>query len=170
MPGINKEKFEELVSQHAGRDPPPAVTIMGVYVLFESGETYQCSNLAEEIIGGTMNSNTPEVRMIEKTIIDKFEVSTVFTGMDLTLGLTTTPPILFETMVFGEDSGATDLYCARYSTLDSARKGHEEAVQWLTNLQKGSPWDLVSPDDNIRQIANYFHKKNKAADLDFILK
>lgn len=51
-------------------------------------------------------------------------VSTVFVGMDLSLGQSP-KPLVFETMTFG---GKADGYQARYATWDEAARGHEAAV------------------------------------------
>lgn len=52
-------------------------------------------------------------------------VSTVWLGLDHSYG--DGPPLLFETMVFGE-SDWSDQDCKRYSTEAEARTGHAETV------------------------------------------
>lgn len=84
-------------------------------------------------------------------------VSTVFLGLDHNF-MGDGPPILFETMVFGEEHltkflgheriSREEMGCSRYSTYDEAEKGHAAHVAklekqiWLahvhaTNLLKG---------------------------------
>lgn len=43
------------------------------------------------------------------------------------------PPLIFETMVFGEDGYMRDIYCERYSTWQEAEEGHKRAVEWVKN-------------------------------------
>jgi hypothetical protein len=63
-----------------------------------------------------------------------FWVSTVFLGLDHQYG--DGPPILFETMVFG-DSDMTDHYQQRYSTWHEAMDGHHAlCLQIAENLNQ----------------------------------
>jgi hypothetical protein len=61
---------------------------------------------------------------------EHYDVSTVWLGLDhslgLTLGLDDVQPVIFETMVFGDDS--RDLDCVRYCTEVEAKQGHTEMV------------------------------------------
>jgi hypothetical protein len=52
-----------------------------------------------------------------------FDVSTVWLGLDHSFGAS---PLIFETMVFGDDE--MDLDCRRYATETESRKGHTEMV------------------------------------------
>lgn len=54
------------------------------------------------------------------------QISTVFLGINHNFGFG--PPVLWETMVFG---GWHDQYQRRYSTLESAKKGHKKAVKMV---------------------------------------
>lgn len=63
-------------------------------------------------------------RHVDKTVIDKITVSTVFLGIDHNFG--EGQPILFETMIFG---GPRDQYTDRYCTWDEAKVGHAIAVK-----------------------------------------
>lgn len=54
----------------------------------------------------------------------QYDVSTVWLGLDHSFG--NGPPLIFETMVFGD--GSLDLTCHRYATEDEARQGHAEMV------------------------------------------
>jgi hypothetical protein len=58
-----------------------------------------------------------------------FTVSTVWLGINHRYG--DGPPLIFETMVFGEGS-MLDLACARYSTEQEAREGHRAMVLLVT--------------------------------------
>lgn len=70
-------------------------------------------------------------RHVAKTDIgDGIHVSTVFLGLDHSYG--DGPPMLFETMIFGGESGGDQW---RYSTWEEAEAGHERAVQ----LARGIP-------------------------------
>lgn len=64
-------------------------------------------------------------RVVDKTVVDGQEVSTVFLGLDHQWGIG--PPVLFETMVFGLGS-SLDEHCERYSTWDDAIAGHDRIV------------------------------------------
>ena len=62
-------------------------------------------------------------RQVARTKVGEAEVSTVFLGMDHSLGGSV--PILFETMVFG---GKLDEEMERYRTWDEAEAGHTAMV------------------------------------------
>ena len=63
-------------------------------------------------------------RVARTTVGDGIDVSTVFLGIDHTLGAG--PPMIYETMIFG---GPYAEYCERYSTWEEAHAGHTKAVQ-----------------------------------------
>lgn len=66
-----------------------------------------------------------EARRVARTELPGHVVSTVFLGLDHQFG--DGPPLLFETMVFPEDSsGEVDM--DRYSTWEEAEKGHRRMV------------------------------------------
>lgn len=67
-------------------------------------------------------------RQVARTrLTPEVEVSTVFLCLDHSLGLEPdTPPLLFETMVFG---GTHDGFAVRYSTWDAAARGHGHVCQ-----------------------------------------
>ena len=71
-------------------------------------------------------------RRVAWTALEKFDVSTVFLGIDHNFG-GDGPPILFETMVFraGESS---DIDMDRYSTWEEAEAGHAKMVEKVLNL------------------------------------
>lgn len=98
-----------------------------------------------------------EERVVAKTVIHDYEISTVFLGLDHNF-LLKGPPIVFETMVFrlfGEirkyeitmPDGTTrvfehdresvediDGYTRRYATWEEAEQGHEEVVKLVKLL------------------------------------
>lgn len=83
-----------------------------------------------------MFRNAEELRRIECTKINGLSVSTIFLGIDHQWRQG--PPILFETMVFGD--GPWDEFQRRYSTMGEAKQGHFEVVDAI-NAGKG-PEDL----------------------------
>lgn len=66
-------------------------------------------------------------RVVAKTSVGEYDISTVFLGMDHQFG--EGRPLLFETMIFGfdEDHELYD-YQTRCSTWQMAEKQHKEAV------------------------------------------
>jgi len=68
-------------------------------------------------------------RHVDKTIVQGYEVSTVFLGMDHGHSAEG-PPVLFETMIFAEGS-RHDLAMWRYCTWDQAARGHAEVVKQI---------------------------------------
>jgi hypothetical protein len=68
-------------------------------------------------------------RCIARTNVGALVVSTVFLGIDHSFGRG--DPLLFETMIFGEDAEYENLesYCERYSTWAEAEEGHARAVE-----------------------------------------
>jgi len=69
-----------------------------------------------------------EGRIVGKTEIGPYEVSTMWLGIDQSWGMGG-PPLPFETMVFcaGEQDGH-EFDCIRYATEADARAGHDELV------------------------------------------
>ena len=68
-------------------------------------------------------------RTVDKTRIAHVLISTVFLGIDRSLGVGT--PLLFETMIFG---GNYDGYHDRYATWGEAMKGHQSACEKVAAL------------------------------------
>ncbi len=67
-------------------------------------------------------------KIVRKTEIMGLEVSTVWLGIDSSLGGTV--PVIFETMVFGADEDTVwDDFQARYCTEEEALKDHLKLVQ-----------------------------------------
>jgi len=64
-------------------------------------------------------------RAVCKDQIGDSKVSTVFLGLDHAAPSAVTPPLLFETMVFG---GPMDDECRHYATWGQAEAGHAEMM------------------------------------------
>lgn len=66
-------------------------------------------------------------RRVAWTMVGKYEISTVFLGLNHGFG---DVPLWFETMVFepASESPRHDLDMERYRTLDEARRGHDRMV------------------------------------------
>lgn len=117
----------------------------GQYILNDQNEPVPCEDLME---WGTWLRENFEKRRIAWTEDKKYHVSTVFLGLDHGFGYG--DPILFETMVFGnEDNGSIshmELDMERYATYAEAVEGHARMVQrWLK-----VPW--------YRRLIRYFTK------------
>lgn len=69
-------------------------------------------------------------RVVCKTRVGGAEVSTVWLGLDHSLG--EGPPMIFETMVFDDGKPGEDEHCERYPTEEAAVAGHEGIVEALT--------------------------------------
>jgi hypothetical protein len=59
-----------------------------------------------------------------------YDVSTVWLGLDHNFG--DGPPLIFETMIFGD--GSLDLTCRRYITEEQALAGHKEMVDIVRSV------------------------------------
>ena len=73
-------------------------------------------------------------RHVGDTTIEGVRVSTVFMGINYSWG--GGPPLLFETMIFGEGPGGRTY--ERYSTWAEARRGHGRAVAQVWEKWKES--------------------------------
>ena len=80
-----------------------------------------------------------EIWIIGKTAVGKVRVSTVFLGVDHSLGLGG-PPLWFETMIFGGRKGEFHDYCERYETISDARIGHRRAAAMVRREVKPGWW------------------------------
>lgn len=70
-------------------------------------------------------------RIVSRTKIDKYEVSTVWIGLDQDI-MQQGVPIIFETMIFCADKDDEFYHWIdRYSTLEEAQKGHFDACNML---------------------------------------
>lgn len=73
-------------------------------------------------------------RTVAKTVVGGTLVSTVFLGIDHNFS-ETGPPVLFETMVFGDgETCDDDLGQWRYCTWDEAEEGHRAVVANLKRI------------------------------------
>jgi hypothetical protein len=63
-------------------------------------------------------------------------VSTVWLGVDYGFGLGQTPPVIFETMIFG---GLLDGFLTRYCTPAEAARGHREIVREVRRVPRFRP-------------------------------
>lgn len=67
-------------------------------------------------------------RIVKQTRVRKLLVSTVFLGLDHSFFRNSDSPVLWETMVFGDEGGDWEHFQRRYRSLDAAKAGHREAV------------------------------------------
>lgn len=81
-------------------------------------------------------------RRVALTKVKGMEVSTIFLGMDHRF-VGDGPPILFETMVFKENSNH-DEFQWRYCTWKEAEEGHRRVVQAIKNKENLSKLDVRS--------------------------
>ena len=70
-------------------------------------------------------------RHLGNDIINDKHISTVWLG--LYHNYFGGDPLLFETMVFDESRGGSEIYIDRYTTWDEAVKGHQKAITWVLN-------------------------------------
>lgn len=68
-------------------------------------------------------------RHVACEVIEGKKVSTVWLGLDHSF--CGGKPLVFETMVFSEYDGGTDIYMDRYFTWDEAVEGHKKAIAWV---------------------------------------
>ena len=104
-----------------------------------------------------------DYQSVAKHWIRGWMVSTVWLGIDHGFGYSEAP-VIFETMVFppgdeaGESGTASEEYCERYATEESAQAGHDRALSWvreklgddsardiMSAAQMSDPWE--PPDD-----------------------
>lgn len=84
-----------------------------------------------QITAGEAALTTSDMTRVARTVLpDGRVVSTVHLVLDHSFE--GGPPLIFETMVFPSEENFTEMDCARYSTLDEARRGHEQMVRSLT--------------------------------------
>ncbi len=77
-----------------------------------------------------LSESGDEYRVIGKTVVGEYLISTIWIGLNMNLGHGVGLPLIFETMVFS-DSGNTgwDDYQLRYATEEQAKAGHEETIK-----------------------------------------
>jgi hypothetical protein len=102
--------------------------VIKYYRLNDANEVEECDMFkAEEFL-------CSDKKIVKQEQIGDNFISTVMLTIDHDF-LRTGYPILFETMIFPDDSGH-ESYCARYRTYQEALDGHNAVVQ---KLQKGLP-------------------------------
>jgi len=70
----------------------------------------------------------PDVRRVAEDVVGPYWISTVWLGLDHRFR-GDGPPLIFETMVFGDGGGdMSGIDQRRWSTEDEARRGHAEIV------------------------------------------
>lgn len=69
--------------------------------------------------------------------IGEYIISTVFLGIDHSFG--DGDPLLFETMVFGGETGEDEIWMERCATWDEALDMHERGVAYVIDLINGEP-------------------------------
>lgn len=94
---------------------------MKLYYVLKDGQVVATENLIEW--GEFMESGE---RVVAKTDIGLVHISTMFLGLDHSMG--GSPLILWKSLVFG---GAHDGLMKRYSTREEAQAGHHEIVRWV---------------------------------------
>lgn len=72
----------------------------------------------------------PGKRVVKSDHIGDVHVSTIFLGIDHSFH--GGPPVLWETMIFG---GEHDQYQERYTSLEDAKQGHEEALKLVSQKE-----------------------------------
>jgi len=81
-----------------------------------------------------------DTRRVGEDFIYGLRISTVFLALDHNFhgGY----PILFETMVFADDGGGSDIYVDRYRTWDEAELGHEAVCKLVRDkkITKDNPY------------------------------
>lgn len=73
-------------------------------------------------------------RVVKQETVGAHKVSTVFLGIDHRFS-GDSPPIVFETMIFGYDEGDKDQYQERCSTWREAEQMHATAVKHAEGLK-----------------------------------
>lgn len=112
---------------------------MGVewWILDENNVPQKLEGPFEENIEAMRAFEDPDRRRVGLDHVGPFRVSTVFLALDHNYS-GHGDPILFETMVFPEDSH-TDLACVRYCTWAQAAIGHAFMVEALQAWMKKHP-------------------------------
>lgn len=80
--------------------------------------------------GKKLGTRNLDYIIVKQERIDQYFVSTVWLGINHAYG--DSPPLIFETMIFVDDSKETlnDVYMERYTTEAEAIAGHATAVEW----------------------------------------
>ena len=101
----------------------------GKFILDKDGEAVEETDL---LTWAKWFETSGDKRRVALTSVGKYTVSTVFLGVDYNF-TDSRKPILFETMVFNEESRECgenfDINIERYSTRKEALAGHEKIVE-----------------------------------------
>lgn len=98
---------------------------------------------ANHLLGDMQYARVARTRITSTTTPGvEWDVSTVWLGVNYNHALDG-PPIIFETMVFGDGDG--DQYMQRYATEEEARAGHAETVALVA---------ATVPDEEITELAS----------------
>lgn len=98
------------------------------YAILNGHEVVECDFMTSAEWFG----RTEKERIVAKTTLQGFLVSTVFLGVDYSRGVG--PKLWFETMIFQQGQWS-ELYCERYSTWDEALAGHRAACEAVRNKE-----------------------------------
>lgn len=82
--------------------------------------------------------NEMRYTIVKQETIGDYWISTVWIGLDH--NFMGTEPHIFETMVFRESTGESDLDCRRYSTEWEALQGHEEMAAEVRLFSELEGW------------------------------
>jgi hypothetical protein len=94
------------------------------YVLDDDGQPVATEDV---LLWGLWFEQAHERRVVARTQVGPYQVSTVFLGLDHDFTFRG-PPVLWETMVFRDDTGGEDYDCRRYSSRQDAIDGHAITV------------------------------------------
>ena len=101
----------------------------GTYYLNEDKTYEPCDTVTWGAQCVEMRQN--DTKHVGSTKLEGKWVSTVWLGLDHQSG--DGEPLLFETMVFTNDSPRKDIYMQRYTTWQEAEEGHKRAIAWVKN-------------------------------------
>jgi hypothetical protein len=101
------------------------------YILFENNNSLELKKI-DSPLSKEWQDSLDKYKRIAITHLNNITVSTVFLGIDHRHHCND-PPLLFETMVFTSEGcgNPIDDITKRYSSIEEARKGHDEIVRSL---------------------------------------
>jgi len=101
------------------------------FLLDENNNIVPCNVLE----WGEFLENTPtDKRRVGRDIVDGKLISTVFLGLDHSHSKTDLH--IFETMVFENEVGGSEIYIDRCDTWQEAKECHKEAIEWVKQGSK----------------------------------
>lgn len=136
-----REELERLLKAHRAFDEDPLGADIGTYILDANHEPVKVDTLT----WGRWFEDFDH-RNVAQTYTEHHHISTVFLGLDHSFG-DGSPPLLYETMVFGKNvvdlktrkPSGIDQDMDRYCTWDEAVAGHERMVREVLDYEKKSP-------------------------------